>query len=141
MENWLASALAAMFFAGLTSVVAKFGLKNVSADFALAVRTAAVLAFVWLLVFAQKNIAGEWQRLDARAIGWLVASGATTALSWLFYYRAMKNGPVSIVAAIDKGSIVITVLLSFLLLREPVSFKTLAGTGLILAGLLVLVWN
>ena len=140
METWLIYALLATFFAGLTSVIAKFGLKDVNADFGLAVRTAAVFVLVWLLVFTQKN-AGEWQKLTARTLGFLLLSGATTAASWVFYYRAIKIGNVSMVAAIDKGSIVVTLLLSFWLLREPATPKILVGAGLILAGLVVLVWK
>ena len=71
----------------------------------------------------------------------LVLSGVTTTLSWLFYYRAMKDGLVSYVAAIDKASIVITLILSFVLLKEPVTPKILVGAGLIFVGMLVLVWK
>lgn len=140
METWLTFALLATFFAGLTSVIAKFGLKDVSADFGLAVRTAAVFILVWALVFFQKTTS-EWQKLTPRALGFLALSGATTAASWVFYYRAMKIGPVSMVATIDKGSILVTLLLSFWLLREPITPKILAGAALILAGLVVLVWK
>ena len=71
----------------------------------------------------------------------LAFSGVTTTVSWVFYYRAMKVGPVSYVASIDKASIVVTLVLSFLILREPVTGKVLIGAGLILAGMLVLVWK
>jgi transporter family protein len=71
----------------------------------------------------------------------LVASGVTTTLSWIFYYRAMKDGLVSYVAAIDKASILITLLLSFLLLKEPVTPKIIVGALLIFVGMIVLVWR
>ena len=71
----------------------------------------------------------------------LIVSGITTSLSWLFYYRAMKIGLVSYVAAIDKASIVITLLLSFLLLKEPATPKIMVGGGLIFVGMLVLIWK
>ncbi|MCB0530435.1 MAG: EamA family transporter [Saprospiraceae bacterium] len=137
METWLFYALLATFFAGATAVIAKFGLGEVRADFGLAVRTIAVFVLVWLLVFAQRGWS-DWQKLTPRALGFLLLSGVTTALSWVCYYRAIKLGPVSIVAAIDKGSILVTLLLSFWLLREPATPKVLLGAGLILAGLVVL---
>jgi transporter family protein len=68
-------------------------------------------------------------------------SGITTTVSWVFYYRAMKDGLVSYVAAIDKGSILITLVLSFLLLKEPLTPKILMGAGLIFCGLVVLIWK
>ena len=71
----------------------------------------------------------------------LVVSGITTTLSWIFYYRAMKDGLVSYVAAIDKASIVITLILSFILLKEPATPKVLVGGGLIFIGMIVLVWK
>jgi transporter family protein len=71
----------------------------------------------------------------------LIASGITTTLSWMFYYRAMKDGLVSYVAAIDKASIVITLLLSFVLLKEPVTPKIIAGGLFIIVGMLILVWK
>ena len=140
MQPWIINALLAMLFAGLTSVLAKYGLKNVHPDFALGIRTTVIFALVLAV-----NVAGtrfkEWAALTTVQLWLLVASGVTTTCSWLFYYRAMKDGPVSYVAAIDKGSIVITLVLSFLLLREPVTAKVLAGAGLVLAGLVVLVWK
>jgi transporter family protein len=71
----------------------------------------------------------------------LMLSGITTTVSWVFYYRAMKDGLVSYVAAIDKGSILITLVLSFLLLKEPLTPKILMGAGLIFCGLVVLIWK
>ncbi|MEO8069001.1 MAG: EamA family transporter [Flavobacteriales bacterium] len=140
MQPWIINALLAMLFAGITAVLAKYGLKNVHPDFALGIRTTVIFALVLAV-----NLAGarfkEWAALTTVQLWLLIASGVTTTLSWLYYYRAMKDGPVSYVAAIDKGSIVITLVLSFLLLREPVTAKVLAGGGLVLAGLVVLVWK
>ena len=68
-------------------------------------------------------------------------SGLTTSLSWIFYYRAMKDGPVSYVASIDKASIVVTLLLSVLILKEPVSARLAAGAGFILVGMVILIWK
>jgi transporter family protein len=83
----------------------------------------------------------EVGQFSGRAVGFLAISGQTTSLSWICYYKAIQIGRASDVALIDKGSIVITILLSITLLREPVTPKLLIGGVLILAGLLVLVWR
>ncbi len=140
MDNWLFLALLSMFFAGLTSVIAKFGLKDISADLGLAVRTAVVFVLVILnFLFWQQT--DSISQLTPKAIGFLAVSGLTTSLSWIFYYKAIKIGNVSQVALIDKGSILITLLLSFLILKEPLTPKILLGSLLIFAGLLVLIWK
>lgn len=129
-----------MLFAGVTSILAKYGLQNVSADFGLAVRTTIIF-----VVIISINVAGqkfkEFAALTSVQLGLLIASGITTTLSWIFYYRAIKDGLVSYVAAIDKGSIVITLVLSFVLLKEPVTPKIIAGAVLIFAGMIVLIWK
>ena len=129
-----------MFFAGLTSVIAKFGLKNISSDLGLAVRTTVVFGFVLLNFFIFQETK-EIQNLTTKSVIFLVVSGLTTTLSWIFYYKAIQIGEVSYVASIDKGSILITLLLSFTLLKEPVTPKIIIGGGLILIGLIVLVWK
>lgn len=140
MSTWLVYALLSMVFAGLTSVIAKFGLGNAPSDIALTVRTSAVFGFVWLnaVVGGQLRLLGRLTRTDLLV---LVASGLTTTVSWVFYYRAIQTGPVANVAVIDKGSVVLTILLAWLLLGEPLTPKLLLGAGLVTAGLLVLVWK
>ncbi len=137
MQNWIILAILSMFFAGLTSVIAKFGLKGISADLGLAVRTVIVFIFVTLNFFVWQNVKQIGQLTKSNLL-FLGISGITTSLSWIFYYRAIKIGNVSQVALIDKGSILITLLLSFTLLKEPVTPKIMIGAGLILAGLIVL---
>jgi len=141
MEKWIVYALVSMVFAGLTSVVAKFGMKDMSSDAALAVRTAVVFTLVTINAFMFRNAFAEVRHAAPRDLLMLAFSGLTTTVSWVFYYRAMKVGPVSYVASIDKASIVVTLVLSFLILREPITGKVLIGAGLILAGMLVLVWK
>lgn len=140
MQTWMIYAILSMIFAGVTSILAKYGLQNISADAGLGVRT-----FVIFVIIAAITIIGqkykEFVNLTTLQLTLLVMSGVTTTLSWLFYYRAMKEGLVSYVAVIDKGSIVITLVLSFLLLKEPMSPKIIAGGLLVTAGLLVLVWK
>ena len=137
MQTWLLYALISMFFAGLTAVVAKSGMKELSSDVALSVRTSVVFIIVVLNALLFQNIKtvsdASWKSLM-----FLCISGVTTSFSWIFYYKAIKIGNVSEVALIDKGSIVITLLLSFWILKEPFTLKTLLGAGLIVAGIAVL---
>ena len=140
MQTWILYAILSMIFAGLTSVLAKYGLQNISADFGLGIRTTIIFIIITLI-----NLVGakykEFSNLTGFQLTLLAASGITTTLSWIFYYRAMKDGLVSYVAAIDKASIIITLLLSFLLLKEPVTPKILIGGSLIFIGMLVLIWK
>lgn len=137
MPTWIFYALLSMFFAGLTSVLAKFGLKNVGGDAGLAVRTSFVFVLVWLNAIAFRHFK-EFPNLTQKDILFLFISGITTTLSWIFYYRAIKIGNVSSVAVIDKASIVITLILSFWLLKEPFTWRVALATTLIISGLLVL---
>ncbi|HET6538910.1 MAG TPA: EamA family transporter [Chryseolinea sp.] len=140
MQTWILYAIFSMIFAGLTSVLAKYGLQNISADFGLGIRTTIIFIIITLI-----NLVGtkykEFSNLTGFQLTLLVASGVTTTLSWIFYYRAMKDGLVSYVAAIDKASIIITLLLSFFLLKEPVTPKIMFGGSLIFIGMLVLIWK
>lgn len=141
MERWMIYAILSMVFAGITAVLAKFGMKDVNSDTALLVRTFVVLVFVAFNAFLFKNATTELKQISLSSFALLSLSALATTFSWVFYYRAMKEGPVSYVASIDKASIVITLLLSFLLFKEPVTLKVLLGAGLILGGMIVLVWK
>lgn len=141
MEKWKWFAIISMLFAGLTSVIAKQGMKNMSSDVALSIRTTIVFTIILTYVFLLKDGLSQIKSASRNDILFLVASGITTSLSWIFYYRAMKEGLVSYVASIDKASIVVTLVLSFIFLREPITLKVLLGAGLILAGMLVLIYK
>lgn len=140
MQTWIIYAIISMIFAGLTSVLAKYGLQNISADFGLGIRTTVIFVIITAV-----NLIGakykEFANLTTLQISLLIASGVTTTLSWIFYYRAMKDGLVSYVAAIDKASIIITLLLSFFLLKEPMTPKIIVGASLIFIGMIVLIWK
>jgi bacterial/archaeal transporter family protein len=140
MQRPVLFALISMVFAGFTSVIAKWGMKNVSGDTALVVRTSMIFGLVWLNAFAFRHVEGM-RALTKHDLFYLGLSGVTTFGSWLFYYRAMKEGDVSLVATIDKASIVVTLILSFWLLKEPFTWRVATGASLIMAGLLVLVWK
>ena len=134
-------ALISMLFAGLTSVIAKFGMKNLSSDVALGIRTLVVFGIVSANALLLNDALTEIRAAPRSNLVFLAISGLTTSLSWIFYYRAIQEGPVSYVASIDKASILVTLLLSFVLLKEPLTFKVGVGAALILAGMLVLVWK
>ncbi|MFC0183901.1 transporter family protein [Pseudarcicella hirudinis] len=140
MPQWLIYALLSTLFAGLTSVLAKFGISKINSDFGLAIRTSVVFLLVWLNTISWHGLK-DFANLTPKSVLFLALSGVTTSLSWIFYYRAMKMGTVSYVAAIDKGSILITILLSFTLLKEPLTPKLLIGAGFILIGMIVLIWK
>jgi transporter family protein len=123
-------------FAGLTAVLAKLGVAQVPSNVATLIRTIVVV------VFAAGIVAGSGQLHHLRSVSpraWLalVGSGVATGASWLFYFAALKHGPVSGVAPIDKLSFVIAMALGFVVLREPIRPLTLVGAGLILSGVLL----
>lgn len=137
MERWVLYAIVSMCFAGFTSVVAKQGLVGISAELGLTVRTIFVCVFV--LIFAALSVApAEIRSLQKINYIWLGLSGITTAGSWIFYYKALKVGDVATVALIDKGSVVIAILLAWWLLNEVITLRILLGALLIVAGLFVI---
>jgi transporter family protein len=140
LPSWLVYAVLSAFFAALTAIFAKAGLKNVNSDLATAVRTAVVLLITWGIVFYRGH-AKELPGLSRNNWLFLILSAFATGLSWLFYYRALQLGRVSEVSVIDKGSIVFTILLSFLFLREPLTLRVILAAILIFAGMLVLIWK
>lgn len=137
MKQYQIFAIISMIFAGLTSVIAKAGLKNVASDTGLAVRTSFVFFLIWLNILVFNNTK-DFANLTKRDIVLLAVSGFTTTISWIFYYRAMKVGNVSEIVLIDKGSIIITLALSFIFLNEQFTWKIVVGGLLIIAGILIL---
>jgi bacterial/archaeal transporter family protein len=137
MKQYQIFAIISMIFAGLTSVIAKAGLKNVSGDTGLAVRTSFVFVLIWLNIFVFNHVK-DFANLTKKDILLLGFSGVTTTISWIFYYKAIKIGNVSEVALIDKASIIITLGLSFFLLNEQFTWKIAVGGLMIICGLLIL---
>lgn len=126
-----------MCFAGFTSVVAKQGLVGISAELGLTVRTIFVCVFV--LIFAALSVVpADIKSLQKINYIWLAVSALTTAGSWIFYYKALKVGDVATVALIDKGSVVIAILLAWWLLKEAITLRILLGAVLIIVGLFVI---
>lgn len=130
---WLIFALLSAFFASLTSILGKIGISHIDSNLGTAIRTIVVLIMAWIVVFVtgeQKNIT----HIDRRSAIFLVLSGITTGTSWLCYYRALQEGPASIVVPIDKLSILVTIAFSSLILKEKISKKSAIGLVLITVG-------
>ena len=140
MAPWIIFALLSAFFAALTAIFAKMGLKDVNSDLATAIRTAIILFITWGIV-AYKGLTAQVTTLSKNNWLFLTLSAVATGFSWLFYYRALQVGKASEVSIIDKGSLFFTILLAFLFLKEPLTLRAIAGAGLIFAGMLVLIWK
>ncbi len=135
---WIVYALLSALFAAATSILAKIGIENVNSNLATAVRTIVVLVMAWGIVFATGTWKGVGQ-IGVKSWVFLILSGLATGLSWLFYYRALQLGEASKVVPVDKCSVVISMLLAFLILKEALTWKTITGGILITAGTLVLI--
>lgn len=136
---WWTYALLSAAFAALTAILAKLGVKNVDSNVATAVRTVVVVLLSWGVVAGQGNLSAVGG-ISRSSLWFLVLSGAATGASWLFYFRALQLGPVSLVSAVDKLSLVLTLLAGTLFLNESLSLRALLGCGLILAGTALVVW-
>lgn len=137
MERWVLYAFISMLFAGFTSVIAKQGLTGISAELGLTLRTIFVCIFV--LIFAVLAVEStEIKSLQKVNYIWLGLSGITTAVSWVFYYKALKIGDVATVALIDKGSVVIAIILAWVLLKEVITLRMMIGAAFIVMGLIVI---
>lgn len=137
---WKLYAILSAVFAALTSILAKMGIKGVDSNLATAIRTVVIIVLAWGIVFftgAQKGMAS----LTRQNWTFLALSGLATGLSWLFFYKAISLGDVSKVAPIDKLSIVLTLLLSFFILGEQFTVKTVVAGALITAGTFIMIWK
>lgn len=137
-DSWVIYAILSAVFAALTSILAKIGISDINSNLATAIRTIVVLIMAWGIVFmtgAQSGI----QDTTAKSWIFLVLSGIATGLSWLFYYKALQLGDASKVVPIDKFSVVISMILAFVILKEDLTFKTVMGGILISAGTFVMI--
>jgi len=138
--NWLTWSLLSAFFAGLTAVLAKVGVKDVDSHLATAVRTGVVLIFAWGVALATQPTSAVLG-LSRKTWLFLILSGLATGCSWLCYFRALQVGDVGKVAPIDKLSVVFVLILAAVFLGEPLTWKTTLGGGLISAGAILLAWR
>ena len=130
---WIAFAFGSAFFAGVTSILAKCGIRKTDSTVATAIRTIVVLIFSWLMVF----VAGSQEQIseiDGKTLLFLVLSGLATGASWLCYFKALQLGDINKVVPIDKSSTILTILLAFLFLQEAISLPKAIGVVLIAIG-------
>ena len=136
---WIAMAVLSAFFAGLTSILAKCGIKSTDSDVATALRTIVVLVFSWVMVWIVGS-AGTIMEIGARSLIFLILSGLATGASWICYFKALSMGDVNKVAPIDKSSTVLTVLLAIICFGETEHLTVkLIGTATLGIGILMMV--
>ena len=135
---WMIYAVGSAFFAGVTAILAKCGIKKTDSDVATAIRTVVVLLFSWVMVLLTGSAAGITQ-IDGKTMLFLVLSGLATGASWLCYFHALQLGDVNKVVPIDKSSTVLTILLALIFLREGLSAAKAVAVVLIGAGTLLMI--
>ena len=136
--SWIIFALASAIFAALTSILGKVGITGVDSNLGTAIRTSVVLLMAWIVVALHAKPT-QVRTISLRDHAWIAASGIATTASWLCYYRALQEGPASVVVPIDKLSILVTVAFSALMLRESVSGRYLLGIAGLCAGTILMV--
>jgi bacterial/archaeal transporter family protein len=134
--TWLVWALLSAFFAGLTAILAKVGVKDVDSNLATAIRTSVILVFAWIVAAAANR--QSLHTLSARTWLFLALSGVATGASWLCYFRALQLGEASKVAPVDKLSVVVAIALAAIFLGESLTWRHWAGGLLIVTGAIVL---
>lgn len=133
MQSWILFGLLSALFAALVTIFAKAGLSNIDTTLATTIR-ASVMTIFLIIASTFTHKLSQINSIDSKSLAFLVLAGLAGASSWFFYFLALKNGPTTSVAALDRLSIAIIFILSFLLLKEPFSLKALLGIGLIVAG-------
>ena len=138
-KSWLFYAVLSAVFASLTSILGKVGIEGVNSNLGTAVRTIVVLIMAWIVVFVtgKQNTIKE---IDKKELGFICLSGLATGGSWLCYYKALQDGLASVVVPIDKLSIVVTIVFSYIVFHEKLSRKALFGLVLIIGGTLWMVF-
>lgn len=137
-QIYIVHAILAAVFAALTSILAKIGMEDVDSNVATFLRTIVILIFAWAIVFFKGNHK-ELKSISKKGYLFLIFSGVATGLSWLCYFAALEIGKVSVVAPIDKFSVVITMILSFILLKEKATKHTIIGGIVITLGTVLLI--
>ncbi|ANR75218.1 eamA-like transporter family protein [Streptococcus oralis] len=135
---WFFFALLSAIFAALTSILAKIGIEGVPSNLATAIRTVVVILMAWAMVFLT-NSQTEIVNISKKSWLFLILSGLATGASWLCYYKALQMGNATEVSAVDKFSLVITLVLAFFFLQDVLTFKTIIGCILITIGTLVMI--
>lgn len=136
-KMWMIYAVLSAVFASLTSILGKVGMEGVNSNLGTAIRTVVVLIMAWIVVFVtgkQNTI----RQIEKKELGFICLSGVATGASWLCYYKALQDGLASVVVPIDKLSILVSILFSYLVFQEKLSKKALFGLVLIVAGTLLM---
>ena len=133
--KWLPYVVGSAVFASLTSILGKIGISGVESNLGTAIRTAVVLVMAWVMVFVTGK-GGQLKKIPGRELGFICLSGLATGGSWLCYYKALQDGPASVVVPIDKLSILVTVAFSYVVFHEKLTRRSGLGLVLILAGTL-----
>ena len=136
---WLWYALGSAVFASLTAILGKMGISGVESNLGTAIRTAVVLVMSWVMVFVTGKQA-ELKAIPKNELGFILLSGLATGGSWLCYYKALQDGPASVVVPIDKLSILVTVFFSYLVFHEKLTKKSALGLAGIVAGTLLMLF-
>jgi transporter family protein len=135
---WWIYAILSALFASLTAIFAKQGVANINSNLATGIRTVVILIMIWIIILAKGEAKGI-SSVSRQGITFLVISGIATGLSWLFYFKALQLGNVSQVAAVDKLSVALTIVLAIVFLGEALTLKTAIGAGLIIIGTFVMI--
>lgn len=141
---WLLFAILSAVFAAATSILAKVGIEGIDSNLATAIRTAVVLLMAWVVVFVttKTNDAGliaTMKAITPKSWIFLILSGLATGASWLCYFHAIKIGDVSKVVPVDKCSLILTIIFAVIFLGESLTWKTIVGSALLLAGTFVMI--
>ena len=137
--SWLLYAAGSAVFASLTSILGKIGITGVESNLGTAIRTGVVLIMSWMMVFVTGKGA-QVRAIPKNELGFICLSGLATGGSWLCYYKALQDGPASVVAPIDKLSILVTILFSYLVFHEKLSKKAAVGLILVVGGTLLMLF-
>ena len=132
-KGWFFFAIGSAFFASLTAILGKIGISGVESNLGTAIRTVVVLVMAWGMVFVTGK-QREIRKIDKKELIFICLSGIATGASWLCYYRALREGPASAVAPVDKLSVLVTVAFSYLVFGEKLKGRALAGLALLTAG-------
>lgn len=137
-KSWLIYAILSAVFASLTAILGKIGISGIDSNLGTAIRTTVVLFMAWIMVFA-KSKASELHGISRREMFFICLSGLATGASWLCYYRALREGPASVIVPIDKLSLLVTIAFSRIVFREKLTKKSAAGLGLLTLGTLMMI--
>ena len=138
-NTWLIYALGSAIFASLTSILGKIGIENIDSTLGTAIRTIVVLIMAWIIVFITKK-QNTIKNIDSKSWIFLILSGIATGSSWHCYYKALQTGPASVVVPIDKLSILVTIVFSYIVFKEKLNKKSALGLALIVIGTLALLF-